>query len=130
MEEQYKDIQKLVKEAGVENPSTDFLQSVMDEVASVSMDKSPVYQPLISKKAWVLISLSVIVLLVSLPFLSEGTSILDTLDLSIFSLDAIKNPFSGFKFHKTTTYGIIFLAILCLLQITVIKRRIDKTYAA
>ncbi|WP_299437791.1 hypothetical protein [uncultured Aquimarina sp.] len=129
MEEQYNDIKKLVKEAGVEHPSVDFLQNIMGEIKTTSVNKSLVYQPLISKKAWVVISSVVIGILVSLPFLSEETSILGTLDLSFFSINEYKNPFADFKFHNTTMYGIIFLAILFMVQITVIKRRIDKIYS-
>ncbi|MHA7058205.1 hypothetical protein ACWGOQ_0013365 [Aquimarina sp. M1] len=129
MEEKYKDIEKLVKEAGIEKPPLHFLQNIMSEIAAVSADKLPMYQPLISKKAWVIISISVVFVLISLPFLSEGTSILDTLNFSILSLDHFQNPFSDFKFHDTTMYGIIFLAVLFLVQITIIKRRIDKIYA-
>ncbi|SEL81353.1 hypothetical protein SAMN04487910_3334 [Aquimarina amphilecti] len=129
MEEQYNDIKKLVREAGVEDLSVDFLQNVMNEVQNTSIDQSLVYQPLISRKAWMIISLIVTGVLVSLPFLSEGTWVLSKFDLSLFSLNDFKNPFSGFRFHTTTTYGIIFLAILFLVQITVIKRRIDKTYS-
>ncbi|WP_378177058.1 hypothetical protein [Aquimarina sp. SS2-1] len=128
MEEQYKDIEKLVKEAGTELPSIDFLQNVMIEIESTSIEKPVTYQPLISRKAWIFISIFVTILLVSVPFFSEDTSILDRLDLTFFSLDIIKNPFSDFKFHSTTSYGIIFLSILFMFQITIIKRRIDKTY--
>ena len=129
MEEQYSDIKKLVKEAGEEKPSVDFLQNVMGEIKATSVSKSMVYQPLISKKAWVVISLMIIGVLVSLPFLPEGTTILNKLDLSFFNLNKDANPFAGFKLHNSTMYGIIFLGILFVIQITVIKKRIDKIYS-
>lgn len=129
MEEQYSDIKKLVKEAGIENPSAGFLQNVMSEIKVASIHKPMVYQPLISKRAWVVISLLIIGILVSLPFLSEGTSILSALDLSFLNLNEHKNPFADFRLHNSTMYGIIFLAILFMVQISVIKRRIDKIYS-
>ncbi|WP_299213905.1 hypothetical protein [uncultured Aquimarina sp.] len=127
MEEQYKDIKRLVKEAGAEHPSVDFLQNVMSEIKITSVDRSITYQPLISKKAWLVMGVLIIGILISLPFLSEGTSILDKMDFSF--LNGVKNPFAGFKLHSATMYGIIFLAILFMVQITVIKRRIDKIYS-
>ncbi|WP_405205642.1 hypothetical protein [Aquimarina sp. LLG6339-5] len=131
MEEQFNDIKRLVKEAGVENPSVDFLQNVMHNVSveNTSSNKPLVYQPLISRKAWVVIGLIVIGVLISLPFLSDGTWALRKFDFPLFSLRDFKNPFADFRLHATTTYGIIFLAILFTVQITVIKRRIDKIYS-
>ncbi|WP_027395494.1 hypothetical protein [Aquimarina latercula] len=129
MEEQFNDIKKLVKEVGLENPSVDFLQNVMRSVENTSADQPLAYQPLISRKAWVVIGLIVIGILISLPFLSEGTWALRKFDLSLFSLFDFKNPFSDFRLHTTTAYGIIFLAILFIVQITIIKRRIDKIYS-
>ncbi|WP_299261357.1 hypothetical protein [uncultured Aquimarina sp.] len=127
MEEQYKDIKRLVKEAGTENPSVDFLQKVMSEVKIASADRPIAYQPLISKKAWLVMGILIIGILISSPFLSEGTSILDKVDFSL--LNGVKNPFASFKLHDATIYGIIFLATLFMVQITVIKRRIDKIYS-
>ncbi|WP_298313432.1 hypothetical protein [uncultured Aquimarina sp.] len=127
MEEQYKDIKRLVKEAGTEDPSVDFLRNVMSDIRATSVDKSVAYQPLISKKAWLVMGVLLIGLLISLPFLSEGTWILDNMDFSF--LNGVENPFAGFKLYSATMYGIIFLAILFMVQITVIKRRIDKIYS-
>lgn len=129
MEEQYKDIEKLVKEAGIEEPSVNFLQNVMNTIEVPIIDKPFVYQPLISKKAWLIISLLIAGILVSLPFLPDATSILGTLDLSFMSIQDVKNPLSDFKLHTTTMYGIVFLAILFLVQITIIKKRIDRIFS-
>jgi len=129
MEEQFRDIKKLVQEAGTENPSVGFLQNVMGELNVDQLNSSLVYQPLISKKAWAIISALVIGLLIAVAFLSEGTSIADTLDLSFLPLVAKKNPFSGYELPSTAMYGIIFLAVLCMVQITMIKRKIDKTFS-
>lgn len=129
MEEQYNDIGRLVKEAGNESPSMDFLQNVMQEVKTIPVHEPLVYQPLISKKAWMYIGIIVFSMLSILLYFSEGNSLLDNINGSLISLPKIENPFSGFKFHNTTMYGIIFLAILLAIQITVIKRRMDKSYS-
>jgi len=129
MEEQFRDIKKLVQEAGTESPSVDFLQNVMGELDVVQLSTSSLYQPLISKKAWAIISILVVALLVSVAFLSEGTSITNTLDLSFLPLTASNNPISGYTLPSTAMYGIIFLAVLCIVQVTIIKRKIDKTFS-
>ncbi len=129
MEEQFKDIERLVKEAGAEQPPVDFLQNVMEEINVTSIDKSIEYNPLISKNTRIALSLLVIGLVAYLPFLSNGTSIMDKFDFSFLNLNDIKNPFIGFKIGNTTMYGIVFLAILFVVQITIIKKRIDKIYS-
>ncbi|MBG6132434.1 preprotein translocase subunit SecG [Aquimarina sp. EL_43] len=130
MEEQYKDIKGLVKEAGLETPSVNFLKNVMDQVELSAIEVSPVYKPLISKKVWFVVGVAVAVLLCTIPFLSESKeSILSTIDFSFFNKISFKNPFSEFTFHKTTIYGILFLALLFLIQITILKRRIDRRFS-
>ena len=53
MEEQYKDIRDLVKEAGVEHPSPDFLRKVMDKVERCLPLQNPEsYKLLIFSKGW------------------------------------------------------------------------------
>ena len=130
MEEQYKDIKYVVKEAGLESPSVNFLKNVMEQVELSAIEMSSSYKPLISKKAWFIIGVAVVVLLCTIPFLSDSKeSILSTIDFSFLNKISIKNPFSGFTFHKTTIYGILFLALLFLIQITILKRRIDRRFS-
>jgi hypothetical protein len=129
MEEQYKDIKHLVEEAGLEIPSANFLNNVMEQIELSAIEISPVYKPLISKKSWFVIGLVVTVLLCTIPFLNDNKeSILSTIDFSFFNKISFKNPFSDFTFHKTTIYGILFLALLFLIQITILKRRIDRQF--
>ncbi|WP_438424755.1 hypothetical protein [Aquimarina macrocephali] len=130
MEEQYKDIKHLVKEAGLETPSVDFLKNVMERVELSTVEMSSAYKPLISKKVWFVIAVVTAVLLCATPFLSDSKeSILSSIDFSFFNKISIKNPFSDFTFHKTTIYGILFLALLFLIQITILKRRIDRRFS-
>ncbi|WP_074408726.1 MULTISPECIES: hypothetical protein [Aquimarina] len=130
MEEQYKDIKNLVKEAGLETPSVNFLKNVMDQVELSAIEVSPTYKPLISKKVWFMVGVATAMLLCTIPFLSESKeSILGTIDFSFFNKISFKNPFSGFTFYKTTIYGVLFLALLFLIQITILKRRIDRRFS-
>ncbi len=130
MEEQFKDIKQLVKEAGTEHPSPVFLQNVMNQIKVSETQRSEVYKPLISKKAWLIIGLVILVFICGVPFFSNtDESIVNTINFSFSDLVTIKNPFSGFTLHKTTVYGVLFLAMLFFVQITILKRRIDKSFS-
>jgi len=129
MEEKFKDIEKLVKEAGVHTPSSNFLHNVMNQVEA-SSKSSTVYKPLISKSGWVFIGLFTVGLFISLIFSpSSKMSILDTIDLSFLNVIKVKNPFSGFILPKTTMYGILFLGILFFVQVTVLSKRIHRSFS-
>ncbi|TSE10652.1 MULTISPECIES: hypothetical protein [Aquimarina] len=129
MEEQYKnDIQHLVKEAGLESPSANFMNNIMKEI-EVSSQKSLNYTPLISKKTWLIVALVIVSILGILLLLSDNeVSILHTIDFSFLKVIDLDNPFSDFTLHKTTLYGILFLALLFFVQIPILKRRIDSSF--
>ncbi len=127
MEEKYKDIEKLVKEAGVHTPSSSFLHNVMSQVEA-SSQTSTLYQPLISKSGWFFISLFAVGLLAGLIFLpSTKASVFDTIDFSFLNIITVKNPFSRFVLPKTTMYGILFLGILFFVQVTLLSKRISRS---
>ncbi|MDY8134100.1 hypothetical protein [Aquimarina sp. 2201CG5-10] len=130
MEEQFKNIKGLVKEAGLEKPSVGFLQNVMSQVNALEIQSSIEYKPLISRKAWIVIALIVLSILISVFYFSNNNEpILRRFDLSFLQKIEFKNPLSDFTLHKTTTYGILFLAALFFLQVTLLKRRIDRIFS-
>ena len=133
MEKQYKDIAQLVKEAGLEKPSLDFLQNVMNsvEITSKKTTTTTAYQPLVSRRGWVVVCLFVASILTGLLLSADsGSSILEPLNLSLPYFKDIKNSFSSFTLHATTMYGTVFAALLFVVQITILKRRIDKTFSS
>ncbi|GAA4277774.1 hypothetical protein [Aquimarina mytili] len=130
MEEQYKDIDKLVREAGLDTPSPDFLQQVMKQVEASQSNRAFVYKPLISKSAWLVVSLiaiGVIFALVSLPDVAGTTS--KGIDISFLNSINIKNPLSGMVLTKATIYGVLFLGLLFFVQVTLLKKRIDRSFS-
>lgn len=135
MEERFKDIERLVKEAGLDTPSVTFLSEVMCSIENTRSYKEKVYTSLISRNSWIVIIASLICL-VCLALLIPNTekSIFSEIYFSLF--DSIKfnsvkvsNPFLDFKFYKATLYGVVFLAILFFIQIPILKRRIDKNFS-
>ncbi|MEW7292640.1 hypothetical protein [Aquimarina sp. 2304DJ70-9] len=130
MEEQYKDIERLVKEAGLNTPPSDFLQNVMKRVEVAQSKSTFAYQPLISKSTWVVISLIAVAVIFALTFLPHTTeSVSRTIDFSILNSINIKNPISGLVLPKTTIYGVLFLGILFFVQVTLLKKRIDRSFS-
>jgi len=124
MEDSPKEIEKLtqkwVKEAGIEQPSLDFVQKVMDAV-DVSASKSKVYRPLISGRGWSLVAILFITSLVAVYLLPLGESgYLKSIDWS--NLLSIQNPFEAIKVSKPMLYAIGFLTLF-LVQIPFLKRK-------
>jgi hypothetical protein len=129
MEEQFNNMDRLtkkyVKDAGVHQPSGNFLMNVMTALEE-KKSHAIVYQPLISKKAWWIIgsiALASIVVLYLYP--TSSISYLNEIDLT--KKLAFENPFQNIKFSKTLVYGIGFLGLF-LLQIPVLKRFNEQSY--
>ncbi len=133
MEEQFKDITNIVKEAGLHNPSSSFSKNVMNKIEMMASVEPVTYTPLISKKTWFGLALLMIILIIGIFFFPEGDkSILDAVDFSFlkFKGASVTNPFSKITLYKTTLYGVLFLAALFFIQIPILKRRIDQSFSA
>jgi hypothetical protein len=128
MEEQFKNIdkltKKLVKEAGIHKPSANFLNNVMSVVEQKSIKR--VYEPLISRSAWIVIGVLFVASLILLYFYSSSQFILFN-DLHLSQKLNFYNPFSAIKFSKTTVYAISFLGLF-LIQIPFLKRLMEQRY--
>ncbi len=118
---------KIIKDAGLEQPSSDFFSNVMEAIESQSVSPSIVYQPLISKKVWMALfalTAAVLVLLFIFPVFSE-TSLINPITIP----EQFKFEFNFPEMHlsKTTIYGIGFLSLF-LLQIPFLKRQLNNSY--
>jgi len=130
MEKESKNIdritKKIIKDGGLEQPSPDFFSNVMEAIASQSTSPSMVYQPLISKKVWMLLfvlTAAVLVLLFIFPVFSE-TSLINPITIPEqykFSFNLPK-----MKLSKTAIYGVGFLSLF-LLQIPFLKRQLNNS---
>jgi len=127
----------IIKEAQVESPSDGFLNKVMDSVKIESeLSLSKKYEPLISKKVWVLIAVVFIALSV---FLLTGTtenynliskvdfSLLDKLpSINVFDTISSINIFKNIHFSTTFTLSFIIFSVLAVFQLYVIKNYYNK----
>lgn len=129
MEEQFKDFGKLIKEGGLEQPSANFVSAIMNKITPAS-ESSVVYTPLIGKNAWIFIGFCVVLCLgFAMYFSGTADPIFSFKDISILKLSGIKNPLTVITNSKTTLYGATFFALLLMVHILYLKRRIDKSFA-
>jgi len=127
----------IIKEAQIESPSEDFLDKVMNSVKLESkLSLTKVYQPLISKSAWLLIitvffGLSIFMFAGN----SENSYVFSKIGVSFFDkITSIKvlenissiNIFKNIHFSTTFTYSFIFFSILVMLQLYFIKNYFNK----
>ena len=117
---------KIIKDAGLHQPSKDFFSNVMEAIESQSTSASIVYKPLISKTTWMLIfaiAAVVLVLLFVFPVFSE-TSLINPITIP----EQFKFNFTlpEMKLSKTTIYGVGFLSLF-LLQIPFLKRQLNNS---
>lgn len=124
MEKPYSSLEKATKkwvqEAGLEQPSAAFSANVMKAI-SEKKKISTAYQPLITKRGWlVVVGVFVLSVLLLLFIPTSEFSLFDSLQTP--QLPAFNNPFDNWKVSKTFVYAIGFL-LLFLVQIPFLKRR-------
>lgn len=114
-------LERLMKDDALESPSAGFTDKIMDKVYAIEASSATVYQPLISKRAWLIIVLSFLAVITYVLF---NTSSSDNQWLSNLNLQTPEfNLFDNIKFQLSETfkYGVLFLAIMIGVQMTVLK---------
>jgi len=124
MEDSPKNLEKVttewMQEAGLETPSANFTNQVMDAI-HLRAQMSKTYQPLISKRGWSLIAALFLMILLAVYVLPMGElEYLNGLDFS--QVPSMRNPFENLQVPKTMLYGVVFLGLF-LVQIPFLKRR-------
>ncbi len=110
---------KWVEEAGVEQPSPNFVNNVMG-VIDAKASRQQVYRPLISLRGWLWVAALVVGSIALVYYLPEGQNGLFT-NLEAPSV-SFERPFQGVELSKTMIYAIGFLALF-LVQIPFLKRK-------
>lgn len=122
---------KVMQSSLRENPSLDFTAHVMAKVEAMAKSKSMVYQPLISKKAWFLISL-IIVGLWSYGFFGTGVESLgwfDSVDYGVITNNKVTEVISGIAISKIFMYAIGFFGLVFFVQIPLMKHYLDRRFS-
>lgn len=121
---------KVMQSSLLESPSLDFTANVMAKVEAYAKSKTTIYEPLISKKWWLLISLLVIGLF-SYGFFGTGLESLgwfDKVDYSILSNNKVTEAISGITISKIFMYAIGFFGLVFFVQIPIMKHYLDRRF--
>ncbi|HMC01481.1 MAG TPA: hypothetical protein VKN14_10650 [Flavobacteriaceae bacterium] len=121
-------VNKMMKDVFLETPSKNFETNVMASVNNLSVRKTLIYKPLISKSVWILLAFSFIVFMGYLIF---GITWQDSESLISINFDYLFNNkitqmLSNIKFSNTFTYAIFSLAFMVVIQIRFLKHYFDK----
>lgn len=119
---------KVLLKTKVEQPSFDFTNNVMSKIESFSASGITTYEPLISKRSWILMGIA---LMSICGFAFFGTfdakdSWLDALGLDRFLEFSIPNPLSNLEFSNTVFYALLLFSIMLCIQIPILKTYYDK----
>jgi len=120
---------KVIKDTAIETPSFNFTDAVMSKVSKLSVNKSTIYKPLISKTTWVFVSivfLAVIFYTLSFGTQTESSSWLSKIDFSVLSTKEVLLP--SFKISKTFMYAFVLFGIMFCIQIPFLKHHFNKQY--
>jgi uncharacterized protein with PQ loop repeat len=120
---------KVIKGMPNETPAFNFTNAVMSKVFELSINKSTIYKPPISKTTWVLVSivfLAVIIYTLSFGTQTESSSWLSKIDFSVLSMKEVSLP--SFKISKTSMYSFVLFGIMICIQIPFLKHHFNKQF--
>ncbi len=129
-------IKKSVVEAGMEEPSEGFTNSVLEKIAVMEERKRSVkYVPLISKRTWIVIAVVILGLCVMMLTQDWGTIHPDRtvpflkwmphLELSGVLDQSLMNSLENIQLHRNVVYAVLIFSFFIYIQIFMIKRRAD-----
>ena len=120
-------IEKVMKETSLEMPSFDFTSKVMAQVA-LEQSKTITYKPLISKTTWMALFTGIAAVLAYAFFGGSPENKLD-INISAFFSERIPGFIPNLHFSDVTTYSVLIIAVMALVQIQLLKHYFDKRVA-
>ncbi|KFF17914.1 hypothetical protein [Flavobacterium hydatis] len=119
-------VDKVMAETTLQKPSADFTSKIMSQILIAEKNKAIVYKPLISKSVWVLIFGCLIAFVGYAIFginVKEDDSVVGDLLYS-----KMENITPLFQFSKNTSYAVLIVVLMVLIQIPLLKNYYDKRY--
>ncbi len=120
-------VDKVMAEGTMQKPSADFTSRVMLQVLALEKTKSIVYKPLISKLVWAVIFGSLVVFIGYVVF-ATNKAVGSDLSISTLYYSKIDNLIPVFQFSKNTSYAVLIVILMVLVQISLLKNYYDKKY--
>jgi len=119
---------KVMQSSLLESPSLDFTNNVMAEVKANVASNITVYEPLISKRTWFILSVlfagGLIYSLLGTDFESLGW--IGEIDFSVISNNKVTEAIGGITVSKILAYAIGFFGLVFFIQIPMMKHYFDK----
>lgn len=114
-------VEKIMHETSLETPSFDFTSKIMEQVLMAEKSKVIKYEPLISKPVWYSI-FGIILAMISYAFFNGTTE-------SQFDFNfQIPNFMPDIHFSDTTSYTVLIVAVMILIQIPILKNYFNKRF--
>ena len=128
-------VEKMMKKTSLDTPSLDFTSNIMSKVLDIKTSETTVYNPLISKKVWMMIGFGVLTLLIYIVFgaTTENSGFISKIDFSMLTNNKIGNMVSNMEwsnFHVSKAFGYAFmsLGIMICIQILFLKRHFNQRF--
>ncbi|WP_296143505.1 hypothetical protein [uncultured Flavobacterium sp.] len=127
MKEEDKNIEKFIgkvmAETSLETPSFDFTSKIMAQVSVAKQPKAIEYKPLISKPIWYSI-FGILTAMIAYSFFSDSKESQFDIDLSA----AISSLIPTVHFSDATTYSVLIVTLMVMIQIPLLKNYFDKRF--
>lgn len=119
---------KIMTEVSLDIPTSKFTSNVMTQIETIVNQSTIKYQPLISKRSWVLILISVMALITYFVFEAslESSGWFSGINFNLVSSNKLTNVMPSLKLSKTSFYAIIMFSVMLFVQIPVLKHYFNK----
>ena len=119
---------KIVKDAGIESPSFDFTAKVMAELEHTpSKSKATTYEAPISKNGWFVIASATFAIFAYVLLKNSSPQVSPLIPFS-FDID-FKQFLPEIPFSKILGYGVFFLLMMFIIEISLLKRHFDRHFS-
>jgi hypothetical protein len=119
-------VDQVMAESTLQKPSADFTSKIMSQILIAEQNKAIVYKPLISKPIWFLI-FGCIIAFVGYAIFGVNVE-QDDLVVNDLLYSKIENMTPLFQFSKNTSYAVLIVVLMVLIQIPLLKNYYDKRY--
>ncbi|MBF7092653.1 hypothetical protein IUY40_14040 [Flavobacterium sp. ALJ2] len=120
-------VDKVMVESTLQKPSADFTSKIMSQVFIIEKNKRIVYKPLISKPVWIVIFGSLIAFVGYVIFAGNQVTDYDLKGSALY-YSKMDNLIPVFQFSKSTSYAVLIVVLMVLIQIPLLKNYYDKKY--
>lgn len=124
-------VENLIKETKIESPSRNFTSEVMSQIEGLQTSRVTVYEPLISKTAWVLILLGFLALVGFVILFSPESNTsgwFDKINLNFLRSNRGSLFLFDFNLPKSLLIPLVFFSLLIWVQVPILRNYYNKRW--